>query len=404
MNSTLNILIDSKNFFDRTLYSTNFKDKNSILFTEEDRKIYMQKLSVDFSAFIRRLDNNFKSVIFCMDSMSWRKTEIDFENVGYKKNRKKKKEIDWKGYNLVTNEFIELAKSYGCHVEKENNCEADDLIAKFVEHFKEIGENTMVWSADNDLFQLVYHNSESFNVQFYQPSIGPKVIAATEDFFTWLNGEAVQEMSAEDLVFNMAAANSNFNVTLKNLFKKAKLGERLINPVEILFKKIVGGDSSDCIPKIKSGLGKVFLEKLWSEYYKDSFTMTDSLNEITQLGIVDRVFQLKTPRKFKKGQEEAFRIEREQAERLIQLNVRLIYLTRETAPDNVNEVMQKVVENFNYKKISYNTIKTMQKFLDGTVWYNKKDKNLFTPKGMDPFSNVDTEKYSKPVVKKNALF
>lgn len=383
MKHSLNIVIDANNFYNRTLYSANFTSKKTKLFEEEDAGIYMRKLATDFTAFVRRFKGVYSSIILCVDSKSWRKTEVDLKDADYKGTRKKKEEINWPIYNQVNTEFEKFIEAAGVTIVKEDGCEADDLIRAYVEYFKENKENSIVWSADNDLTQLIYINEESFNIQYYQPPMQKNSIAANQEFFNWLNdaGDYEDNQSAEDILFNLSeATKDSFNSTLKEIFNKNGLKEKLVNPDFVVFEKIIRGDKGDNILTIKRGIGKVTLEKLWDSKYSN-FKIRDSLNEVTQLGIIDN---LVIENKIKPE-------EVENCLKSLKQNVTLVLLDVDVTPKYVEENMQKRIRNTSFSRIDANTLTNMKTLLDGTVWFDSSKTNSFVPKNLDPFANVDIE-------------
>lgn len=390
MKNSVNILIDANNFWNRTLFSANFKKKDSKLFDPEEEGMYMRKLATDLAAFLRRFKGNYSSVIFCIDSRSWRKTEVELADLDYKGNRKKREEINWDAYNRINDEFVALIQAAGVTIAKADNCEADDLIRGYVEYFKSIGENSVVWSADNDLFQLIYFNDESFNIQYYQPPMQKNSIAASAEFFEWLNGTADgldAAVSAEDMLFNLAEMSQNsYNTTLKSIFDKAGLKTKVIDPKEVVFKKIIGGDSSDGISKIKAGIGKKTLDALWVNHFQNTFTVDQALTEVYQLSIITT---LQNEKKLK-TQEEV-----DSAIKQLGFNVTLIILDERTSPDYVNSNIQSVIDSSSFPKIDTNQMEDMKILLKGTEFFDSSKVNGYVPKGMDPFAGIDTGKTVK---------
>lgn len=383
MKKHVNILIDANNFYNRTLYTCNFQKKDAKLFNDGDAGIYMRKLATDLSSFLRKFKGEYKNVIFCVDSKSWRKLEADLQDAEYKGNRVKKETINWEVYNHVNRVFCDIIKSVGVNIIKSENSEADDLIRVYVDYYKKLQENTIVWSADKDLNQLIYFNENSFNVQYNQPPMSSNSIVATESFFEWLNraGTDVSDgMSAEDLLFNLSAATENsFNDDLRTCFEKAKLDYKPTNPEFVVFEKIVRGDSSDNISSIKRGIGKKTVESVWDEYFKDSFSIDEALNEVFQTTIISAFINAK----------KIDTVETDECLRRLQQNVKLIVLDERTCPDYVNQKMHQIVEAQDLSPVQKSNIENMKALLEGTEWFDKNKANSTAPAHLNPFAGMD---------------
>jgi len=395
MKHSLNIVIDANNFYQRTMHSANFTSKKTKFFEEEDAGIYMRKLATDLTSFLRRFKGVYASVVLCVDSKSWRKTETALVAADYKGTRKIREEINYPVYNQVNAEFEAMLAESGVTISKQKGCEADDLIRAWVEYFKANGSNSIVWSADNDLFQLIYKNDESFNVQYYQPPMQRNSIAANQEFFDWLDDKdsASNDMSAEDILFNMTeVTKDSFNGTFKGIMNKTGLKDKLVDPDYVVFGKIIRGDKGDNIATIKRGIGKVALESLWESKYSN-FKQNDSLNEINRLALIDNLVEMG---KIKNDEAELCAAKLEQ-------NVTMVLLHSDVTPDWVEANMQNHINETVFTKVDSHTLTNMKTMLDGTEWFDSSKVNAATPKHLDPFANVDVE-VKDPIKKTNKLF
>lgn len=157
---------------------------------------------------IRKLKNRFKSeeIILACDHFSWRKQYFIF----YKAARKTKRDaskIDWEMFYKTVDDFLnELRESFSAYkivdVEK---AEADDVIAVIVNGLRSIRKEIIIISRDHDFKQLIGNNVKQFDPVLQK-------------------------------------------------FIECK------NPKEYLLKHIIGGDSGDGVPNIRSD-DDVFIDK-----------------------------------------------------------------------------------------------------------------------------------------------
>lgn len=193
-------------------------------------------------------------VVFCVDSNSWRKS-VEIPGGGYKASRDNEKggkgqmdkETMERFYALV-DEFSKRLASVGMVVSKISGAEGDDLIYRWCDHFKRIGENVMVISADKDLTQLVHMgehgepwticwNNKTKDNKFYVPAAWQR---------EWLSGESD--------VFN-------FNVMddrsiIKSHIRNFAIDLNVVDPHTVALQKILLGKDKDDVPPAWSYLGK----------------------------------------------------------------------------------------------------------------------------------------------------
>lgn len=205
-------LIDGGNFFKRCLYSVLARNQHWDMLTLYDR----------YEDAVNEISNcvNSNKIVLALDNGTWRNQILaDF---------KKSREIDEKlPFDIIKNAKKEFAKNFvkfGGNIIHGKNLEADDIIFKMVEKYKNI-ESVVIFSADSDFKQLLYNNEKTFCIQI--DLINRKLFVKKSD-----------ELSFEC---------SDYIMSVSKLFK---LEIEQINPFEVLFEKILCGETVDDIPSI----------------------------------------------------------------------------------------------------------------------------------------------------------
>lgn len=227
---------------------------------------------------------------------SWRKEMLD----SYKGTRVKDETIDW---NWIFKEFEyfkdNIHETIECKVYQANRIEGDDWIMALVKKHNKMKESNIVISSDKDLQQLLAYKIDSWiNIQIDDKS-GSERIYVPEGYKLYLN--SIEEDSNDD-PFNLSASSGKWVEQLNKVIKSYSLEE--INPYQLLFTKIVKGDSGDNIKSIYTkltktgktqGIGDAGAEKIWKMYnvdYGDVFnTKEDILKEriIESIEVVQKV-------------------------------------------------------------------------------------------------------------------
>jgi len=201
------ILVDSLNMFFRAKHVGGGKDI--------DMRVGMA-MHILFNS-VKKVWREFDGdhVVFCMDGRSWRK---DFYTP-YKANRKVtldkrsvKEQEDDEIFFEAFNDFMEyIDTKSNCSVIHQDNAEADDLIATWIQEHSE--DNHFIISTDGDFYQLLADNVTQYNGTTDQ-------IVTLNGFFNAKTGEPVID-------------------------KKTGQPKKAIDPEFTLFEKCVRGDSSD---------------------------------------------------------------------------------------------------------------------------------------------------------------
>jgi 5'-3' exonuclease len=213
---------------------------------EADKNLLLWKLSVDFSAEIRRFEGVVNRIVYTVDSSSWRKKFLDTE---YKANRTKSSSIDWSAIYDTHNEFVKSLEALGVIVNRVYSAEADDLIFAWSSYLNQQGQNSIIISGDNDLLQLVNKDhSSGANTIYYNKF--DKDIHVFPKFDEWLNQE---ELNTTNDIFNLPKdLLTNTKQQLRDIVKGNKMRSHEVNVNEFIFKKILLGDAGDNVPPLHS--------------------------------------------------------------------------------------------------------------------------------------------------------
>jgi len=240
------ILVDSLNMFFRAKHVGGGKDI--------DMRVGMA-MHIMFNS-IKKCwrDFNGTHVVICLEGRSWRK---DFYTP-YKANRKvireqrsiKEQEDDELIFEAYQDMIEFFADKTNCTVIRQENAEADDLIATWVQQHP--GDDHVIVSTDSDFYQLLAENVTQYNGTTDQ-------IVSLEGFKNAKTGEWVID-------------------------KKTGEPKKAIDPEFVLFEKCVRGDSSDNVfsaypgarlkgSKNKTGILEAFEDRLTGGYNYNNFML-----------------------------------------------------------------------------------------------------------------------------------
>lgn len=203
------ILVDSMNLFFRAKHSTH---RASDTWTKVGFCLHIMFSSVN--KVVKKLDGD--HIVFCLDGRSWRK---DFYEP-YKKNRKetreklsdKEREEEEMFFEIFGDFDKYLRERTNCTVLKNDNAEADDLIARWIAQHPT--DEHVIVSSDSDFYQLLTNHVVQYN-------------GITDQLIT-LDG-----------IFD-----NKDKLVIDSKTKEPKLPP---NPPWFLFEKCIRGDSSDNI-------------------------------------------------------------------------------------------------------------------------------------------------------------
>lgn len=184
---------------------------------KEKQQVLIRKLLIDACAAINRF-SNIDKVVFCIDSSSWRYRFYD----NYKYALTRIRGEYYKDFLNVLNAFEKFLRKKGFIVSRVMGAEGDDLLYIWSIYFSQIlEEDTVIVTGDSDIRQVMNERISLFcnnskNLKFF--CIPERVVEWNEYFDT--------DVMIEGVV-----------------------------PFEITLYKVIMGDKSDNIPKLKKGFG-----------------------------------------------------------------------------------------------------------------------------------------------------
>jgi len=304
-NDKLNYVIDGNFFLFKTLSVTGVFDEKYPRFIkgddevkrEEDKNVLLGKLTMDLCADIRKSASLIEDLIITYDDYSWRNdffqenaykfaTNIPEESqsdataeIDYKGTRKKDKEVDWSAIYDTFEMFLKDVESIA-NVKwlRVSGCEGDDLVFGISAYYNAIGKNVMIYSGDNDLKQLISHNSTTNAFTIHHKKTESKIV--------------MHPLTARWLSENKSVIRGKLNAFRNN--NDIKLSAEL--PYEILFDKIFCGDKGDNVlsimeepRKYKSGKKKgqwktvrmtpSIVKKVKEEIEHNNYSVADFFND-----------------------------------------------------------------------------------------------------------------------------
>jgi len=219
--------------------SSNYVD--DIKMCQELQLLMLKSINIVLKTF-QDIDN----IIFVSDGGSWRnsinipkciydeKTSED-QSVEYKGQRHLPEGINWELIFKYYEEFINILSKNNITTCKVPNIEGDDWCWYWSSKLNEEGTNTIIWSMDKDLTQLVKTNDQN------------GVFTVCWNNKTGLTCEKKEEKEEDPLQFFFNDINKQYNFTLfDNICNKCKIINK-INPNDIVIDKIIRGDKSDNI-------------------------------------------------------------------------------------------------------------------------------------------------------------
>lgn len=189
--------------------------------------------------------NTFKdidSIVMVVDGGSWRKhielgdisdglkkiTEVDV--VEYKGTRIKDDTIDWELIFSKFDNFQDILNQHNISISREQYVEGDDWCWMWSTKLNAQGTNTIIWSKDNDLKQLVNMDSNGCFTVWWNKE----------------NGVFINNIEENDINWFFNSAYSENNKILNNIIKRSAKST-IIDPKSIVIEKIFKGDASDNI-------------------------------------------------------------------------------------------------------------------------------------------------------------
>ena len=282
------------------------------------------------------------NVVVVADGGSWRKElpiPAQLEDVTYKGNRGGKIEIDWDCVYDAFNEFLKYIKDVGVTVSQGWNIEGDDWMWYWTRRLNEEGINTMIWTSDCDLKQLVQVKHQAFTV-WYNDKAGlvlPNECKTPEDPLDFFMNPP----------FN--------NDVLLHLTMVMPQPVEYINPDEIAINKILCGDAGDNIKSIirykKNNRTYRFAQKDYEKLISEVgvSTMDEFLKNSEEV-----VKNITSNTKFKK-----YQFKPADVREMLEYNTKLVWLNESVIPETIITKMT----SEEYKQVNIDDIRLNYKML-----------------------------------------
>ena len=234
----MNVLFDGNYLFHKTfsVFSTYYKgqDMAEVLADKEKRQVLLRKCIIDMCYALKRFEKDLTRVAFVIDSHSWRYNFYD----DYKYALTRTYDSAHQGFIDCLYEFEALLRKKGIIVSRVQGAEGDDLIYVWSLYFGYcLDEPMVIITGDSDLRQIMNKNVALFN----NNSKNLKLYCTPEKEVYW------------------------------NEYMDADVQVVPTVPFEVLLYKVIIGDTSDNIPKIKTGMGPKGFEKFveWMKPYTE---------------------------------------------------------------------------------------------------------------------------------------
>jgi len=395
------LLIDGNYFVFSRLFVLPKPKTGQLLGDDKQMSQFMRKLAIDFASEMRKLKMFVDDVVLTVDSKSWRKDL--YPEADYKGTRKQSSNVNWQGVYSVYEEFQKILQAKGVTVHQIQGAEADDVIFGWSTALNNRGKSCIVWSGDRDLIQLVNYSktNDAHTIWYYNTK---KSLYAYEGFERDMNASIANDMSTDDLLFNMGGEHmtrDTYQTNILSWVKDLKIEVTEVDCDKFIFNKILIGDKSDNIPSVvtwqkemKGGKLRTYsitekmADTIYDQFIKelDNFTIeylfnTEYKNKLTD--IIYRVVGHSNLNLIKSA---------------LSNNIALMLLHTKTIPDSIQEAIYNAIDK-DWEGALENTeqFMDMEKILEGTDWL--KDKVGF---GVDAFAGMDIPKEKttkKPPIK-----
>lgn len=306
------------------MYVDKFKLDTPEATKEQGKRELEEMLARSINVVLRTFKGVVDNVILVSDGHSWRKgvkTPSNYPKDVYKANRGKETgafgQCDWDFVFSFFDEFITKHQDSGLMVARCYNAEGDDQIWYWSTKLNNQGINTIIWSSDNDLKQLVGVKNGAFTIWYNSKSglILPNVL---------------NKDTGDDIDFFLLM---DFESPMVKKLKKCVDKVTYINPDEIVMKKIICGDSSD---NIKS----IIQTQINNRCYGVGKTKVDRIVKDLQITSLDDFFDRKMDIiKYILNNRKFTGVKMDDVVEAFEYNKTLIWLNEQCIPKNVLENM-----------------------------------------------------------------
>lgn len=223
----MNILFDGNYLYHKSfsIFSTYYKgqDMGEVLQDKEKQQVLIRKCITDMCFCLNKF-KDIKRVAFVIDSSSWRYSIYD----DYKYALTRVRDPFYKHFLTVLDMFEALLRRKGLIVSRVMGAEGDDLLYVWGLYFGYcLDEELVIITGDSDIRQIMNKNVSLFN----NNSKNLKMYCIPEKEVFW------------------------------NEYLETDVQVIPTKPFEVLLYKVIMGDTSDNIPKLKAGFGPKAFEK-----------------------------------------------------------------------------------------------------------------------------------------------
>jgi len=388
------LLIDGNYFLHSRLFVLP-RPKNGVMLEDEaSRASLMRKLAIDLASEVRKMRGFIDKVVVAVDARSWRKDL--FPTAEYKGTRKADSSIDWNAVYGVYEEFQNILQKHGVVVHKIEGAEADDVLFGWSTLLINRGRNSIIWTGDKDLIQLVNYSKANDSYSLWYSPV-QKSLYCFKDFINVL--DTSETTDTDDLLFNLSTysgVREEYKIAIKDWIQSNKVKLTEVNCDEFMFNKLLIGDKSDNIPSVvlwqkemKGGKLRTYsiteklADKIFQQYNKENsqFVIDQLFNkdEIEKLAdVVYRVIGKSSIAQIKNN---------------ISQNMSLMMLHTKVIPDAIqNEIYSSVESELKVLEgTDLSQLTNKEKILEGTGWLKVSQ----TPKQYDAFANIPETKEKK---------
>ena len=396
------LIIDGNYFLHSRLFVLPRPKNKQFLATEDEMSQLMRKLCIDFASEVRKMTPFVDQIVVAVDSKSWRKDL--FPTAEYKGTRVADDSINWSNVFATYSAFQNILESKGVIIHQVSGAEADDILFGWSTQLNNVGKNCIVWTGDRDLIQLVNYNdaTDAYTLWYYNSK---RKLLAFEGFEELLQKSKVDNMSNDDLLFNMGSSNV-MQDQLKSDFKQwiSKNGVNIeeINCDDFIFSKILQGDKSDNIQSVVT----------WTKRTSSGQVRNYSITEKQALKILDKYTETEgdfhIDHFFNKSRMDILVniiheivgvLEKEEIRVRFNQNLDLMLLHFNTIPESIQKGIYDAVETDISRETNLSGLTQMDKILEGTDWNTKKSSGA--PKSYDAFATLKLDEVDKKPEKKN---
>lgn len=308
--------------------------------------VLAQSINKTYNIFKDVVDN----ILIVRDGGSWRKTveKPKSYQTEYKGNREVDNTYDWKMIYGALDDLVTNAKDYNITCSISKNIEGDDWIWYWSDKLNNEGVNTIIWSTDADLKQLIKFNSNCWTCWY-----NDKKLVYPE----------TQVLNELDSFMEMV----NPNEFLLNKLKQIIKDNESVYYGDIIMSKIICGDSGDNIMPLlqcrKNNKNIGISQKEWSSI-KSHLNIT-TLEEFfdKQYLIITNAIHLK---RFS-----SYEFDLDELRNRFKYNTQLVYLSKDSYPDNIYNLMNESKED--YKVFDVEIFKNNYKILSTSKIFEEKE-------------------------------